>query len=125
MVFSFTESNISLVLAANEVSFCNAEGLIMIKEGFSGLGEKATCVAVSDSGAFAPTLVFSLLSDLGATGNLVGASSDSLALGAMSVCVGLDSLLLTEDISLPDLAADLVRFVFRSSIGLFTIPIDR
>ena len=69
--------------------------------------------------------MFTLLSDLGATGNLVGASSDSLALGAMSVCVGLDSLLLTEDISLPDLAADLVRFVFRSSIGLFTISIDR
>jgi hypothetical protein len=43
----------------------------------------------------------------------------------ISVCLRLGSLLLTEGISLPDLAADLVRFVFRSSIGLFTIPIDR
>jgi hypothetical protein len=93
VVFSFTESNISLVLAANEVSLCNDEGLIMITEGFSGLGEKATCVAVSVTMAFVS--VFALVSGRGvAIGNLICELVDSVELTPLSVCVELDSLLL-------------------------------
>lgn len=43
----------------------------------------------------------------------------------MSVCVELDFVLLMGNFALPDLVVDLVRFVFRSSIAFFTIPIDR
>ena len=124
MVFSFTESNISLVLAANEVSFCNTEGLIMNTEGFSGLGEKATCVAVSVT--FVSDSVFALVSEpIWSIGNLVGASADSLEWVPISVCVRLESILSAGSFSLPDLPSELLRFVFRPSIGLFTIPIDR
>ena len=50
---------------------------------------------------------------------------DSVELSPMSGCVELDSRLLMGGFALPALAADLVRFVFRSSIAFFTIPIDR
>ena len=96
----------------------------MITEGFSGLGEKATCVAVSVTMAFVS--VFALVSGRGvAIGNLICELVDSVELTPLSVCVELDSLLLMGGFSLPDLAADLLRFVFRSSIGLFTLSIDR
>ena len=111
MVFSFTESNISLVLVANEVSFCNAEGLIIVTEGFIGLGEKATCVVVSVT--FASTAVFALVSDPEAIGNLVGASADSVGLTPMSVCVELGSLRLGRVFRYYIWRVDLVRFVFR------------
>ena len=96
----------------------------MITEGFSGLGEKATCVAVSVT--MASVSVLAPVSGRGvAIGNLICELVDSVELTPLSVCVELDSLLSMGGFSLPDLAADFVRFFFRSSIAFFTIPIDR